>query len=96
MSQTIYFADYDADFAGRERGGAKVIRTEEELSKYNWMDVRHYDHLPSASEEIQRWAPDRHEPLGINCLYIDGHSDSTDAQKITLYDLGAADRPQID
>lgn len=92
-AQTIYFADYDADFAGRERGAAKVIRTEEELSKCNWMDVRHYDHLPAASENTRRWAPDRHEPLGINCLYVDGHSGQTDALEITLYDLGAADRP---
>lgn len=90
MSQTIYFADYDADFRGMDRGAAMVIRTEEELSKCNWMDVRHYDHLPSAPESTRRWAPDRHMPLGINCLYIDGHSNTTNAQEITLYDLGSA------
>ena len=90
MSQTIYFADYDADFRGIDRGAAKIIRTEEELIKCNYMDVRHYDHLPSASESTRRWAPDRHKPLGINCLYIDGHSSSTNAQEITLYDLGSA------
>ena len=89
-SQTIYFADYDADFSGQDRGSAMVIRTEEELIKCNYMDVRHYDHLPSASENTRRWAPDRHKPMGINCLYIDGHSGSTNAQEITLYDLGSA------
>jgi prepilin-type N-terminal cleavage/methylation domain-containing protein len=89
MSQTIYFADYDADFSGQDRGAAMVIRTEEELIKCNWMDVRHYNHLPSASESTRRWAPDRHMPLGINCLYVDGHSSATNAQEITLYDLGA-------
>ncbi|MFC1764788.1 type II secretion system protein [Planctomycetota bacterium] len=91
-SKTIYLADYDADFRGEDRGNAKIIRTEEELSKVNYMDVRHQDHLPSASESTRRWAPDRHMPGGINCLYVDGHAGSTNAQEITLYDLGAADR----
>jgi prepilin-type processing-associated H-X9-DG protein len=81
----------ERDFSGRDRGAAMVIRTEEELTKCNWMDVRHYDHLPSASENTRRWAPDRHKPLGINCLYVDGHTSATNAQEITLYDLGAAD-----
>jgi prepilin-type N-terminal cleavage/methylation domain-containing protein/prepilin-type processing-associated H-X9-DG protein len=91
-SKTIYLADYDADFRGEDRGSAKVIRTEEELSKCNFMDVRSANHLPSASESTRRWAPDRHRPLGINCLYVDGHANATSALDITLYDLGAADR----
>lgn len=91
-TKTIYLADYDADFRGEDRGSAKVIRTEEELSKCNFMDVRNDSHLPSGAESSRRWAPDRHLPLGINCLYVDGHAGATNAQEITLYDLGAADR----
>jgi prepilin-type N-terminal cleavage/methylation domain-containing protein/prepilin-type processing-associated H-X9-DG protein len=92
-AETIYMADYDADFSGEDRGSAKVSRTEAELSKCNFMDIRQTDHLPSASENTRRWAPDRHMPKGINCLYVDGHAGTTEATEITLWDLGAGDRP---
>lgn len=91
-SETIFLADYDADFSGESRGSARIIRTEDELEDCRYMDVRQQNHLPSGPREYRRWAPDRHMPLGINCLYVDGHAGSTNAQEITLYDLGAADR----
>ena len=90
-SENIYMGDYTADFRG-ETGAAKVITTEEELSKCNWMDVREKSHLPSSDLGIRRLARDRHKPHGLNCLYIDGHADKREALEITLYDLGAGFR----
>lgn len=92
-SKTIFLADYDCDFTG-ERGAAKVIETEEQLSKCNWLDARNAGHLPSGPPATRRMAPDRHKPLGINCLYVDGHAGKARALELTLYDLGAKDRPE--
>ena len=91
-AQTIYLADYDCDFRG-ENGAAKVIETEEQLKQCNWLDAREEGHLPSGALGTRRMAPDRHKPLGINCLYVDGHASKARALDITLYDLGAADQP---
>lgn len=90
-SENIYMGDYTADFRG-ETGAAKVITTEEELIKCNYMDVRAKSHLPSGDLGIRRLARDRHKPHGLNCMYIDGHVDNRKAMEITLYDLGAGFR----
>lgn len=90
-SENIYLGDYTADFRG-ETGAAKVITTEEELTKCNWLDTRLKSHLPSADLGQRRLARDRHKPHGLNCLYIDGHSGKRKALEITLHDLGAGFR----
>ena len=90
---TIYLADYEHH---PDWSHIKIIRktdtTAELINKLKWLDVWHEDHLPS-NDTRRRVARERHGRNGVNCLFVDGHSDKMNSLEITPHDYG---RPASD
>jgi len=89
-TSTIYLADYEYI---PDAGHIKIVRKEdvsnsaEFRQKLWWLDAYNASHLPSADDNTRRVARDRHGRT-INCLYVDGHSASTNAMEMTTHDWG--------
>jgi len=86
-AQTIYLADYEYDIL---ETNVKMVTTKEELlANRNYLDMHKRDTLASGPDNMRRMARERHKPLGVNCVYVDGHSAKVRSLDVTLYDLGA-------
>jgi prepilin-type N-terminal cleavage/methylation domain-containing protein/prepilin-type processing-associated H-X9-DG protein len=91
---TIYLADYEYI---PDSGQIKIIRENDPpdlmKTKMQWLDVWNPDHLPAAPDgtvnDSRRVALDRHNNR-LNCLFIDGHSESMISLEITPWHFGAA------
>jgi prepilin-type N-terminal cleavage/methylation domain-containing protein/prepilin-type processing-associated H-X9-DG protein len=89
-AKTIYLADYEYI---PDSGQIQIIREGDPpdmmKTKMQWLDVWNPDHLPSGPEDTRRVALDRHNKR-LNCLFIDGHSESMISLEVTPWHFGAA------
>lgn len=91
MTEYEYFPE-----ASKDTSHIKIIRKEDEGKdlrlKLRSLDVWAQLHLPPGPDNMRRVARERHDKW-INCLYVDGHCNKTEAMKMDPWDLGLTHAP---